>query len=66
MRRQMERLVMALFSALLLAVALMYAYSASAGGIIDGDTIELEGETIRLHGVDAFERDQTCRTADGR
>lgn len=28
--------------------------------VIDGDTLEINGERIRLHGVDAFERDQTC------
>ncbi|MEM7506536.1 MAG: thermonuclease family protein [Pseudomonadota bacterium] len=28
--------------------------------VIDGDTLELSGEMIRLHGIDAPERDQTC------
>lgn len=28
--------------------------------VIDGDTLEINGERIRLRGVDAFERDQTC------
>ena len=28
--------------------------------VIDGDTIELRGQTIRLHGVDAPELGQTC------
>lgn len=28
--------------------------------VLDGDTFDLAGERIRLQGVDAFERDQTC------
>jgi len=33
--------------------------------IIDGDTIELAGEKIRLHGIDAPETKQMCHQADG-
>ncbi|MDU8945090.1 thermonuclease family protein [Ovoidimarina sediminis] len=33
--------------------------------VIDADTIRVNGVTIRLHGIDAPERDQTCRL-DGR
>jgi endonuclease YncB( thermonuclease family) len=29
--------------------------------VIDGDTIELSGERIRLHGIDAPESDQSCQ-----
>jgi endonuclease YncB( thermonuclease family) len=32
--------------------------------VIDGDTLDIAGERIRLHGIDAPEKDQTC-TIDG-
>lgn len=33
--------------------------------VIDGDTIEIAGEKIRLHGIDAPEIKQMCHQADG-
>lgn len=33
--------------------------------VIDGDTIELAGKRIRLFGIDAPERDQTCERGGG-
>jgi endonuclease YncB( thermonuclease family) len=33
--------------------------------IIDGDGIEMAGERIRLHGIDAPEANQLCNRADG-
>lgn len=33
--------------------------------VIDGDTLEIHGSRIRLHGIDAPERSQTCRERDG-
>lgn len=32
--------------------------------VIDGDTIEIHGERIRLWGIDAMESDQLCRDED--
>lgn len=32
--------------------------------IVDGDTIEIHGQQIRLAGIDAPESDQLCRDAD--
>lgn len=34
--------------------------------VIDGDTIEIHGERIRLHGIDAPESGQLCRDAKDR
>ncbi len=34
--------------------------------VIDGDTIEIAGTRIRLHGIDAPESRQTCQDAAGR
>ncbi len=32
----------------------------------DGDSLVIGGERVRLHGIDAFEADQTCTGANGR
>src|SRR5687768_3149131 len=34
--------------------------------VIDGDTIEIRGERIRLEGIDAFESSQLCKNAQGK
>ncbi len=38
---------------------------AGTASVIDGDTIEVHGRRIRLHGIDAPESRQTC-TAEGK
>ena len=34
--------------------------------VIDGDTIEMHGKRIRLHGIDAPESGQTCINKNGK
>ena len=34
--------------------------------VIDGDTIDVDGERFRLRGIDAPETDQVCKDKDGR
>jgi len=53
--------------ALVLAVAPLAATAGPDGRVrvIDGDTIDVGGERVRLFGIDAPERDQLCWEADG-
>ena len=36
---------------------------AGVATVIDGDTLEIHGQRIRLHGIDAPESGQTCKDA---
>ena len=45
---------------LLLIPTVALADITGSARVIDGDTIEIAGQRIRLHGIDAFERAQTC------
>ena len=62
-------------SALGLMIGLMLAFLHDADAqtllvgsarVIDGDTLELQGERIRLHGLDAPESQQQCRDGQGQ
>lgn len=64
--------LVAVMASLLLAPPLSVGASSPASdrsgiaSVIDGDTLELHGERIRLHGIDAPESAQTCQDARGR
>ena len=55
-------LIVALIAA---AIAPALADIAGPARVIDGDTIDIAGERIRLHGIDAPESGQTCHR-DGK
>jgi len=39
---------------------------AGRAQVVDGDTLEIGGEMVRLFGIDAPEPDQTCASGKGR
>ncbi len=55
----------ALAIALCLIATPALADVAGTASVIDGDTIEVHGQRIRLHGIDAPESRQLCRL-DGK
>ncbi len=52
--------MIAFLALLLLAFPALAEDITSHARVIDGDTIEVAGERIRLHGIDAPESKQTC------
>lgn len=58
-------LILLLFS--FLAVTQAHADRLTGvASVIDGDTLEIRGQRIRLHGIDAPESGQLCATAEGQ
>ncbi len=62
------RLLLALFL-ISFVVAPQQAHAETLTGVvsvIDGDTLKIRGQRIRLHGIDAPESRQLCETAEGQ
>ena len=62
----MLRLVLALVSFFILSISVAVADVTGKSRVIDGDTIWIGDTKIRLHGIDAPEMKQTCRTSKGK
>lgn len=67
-RQTLRRAITALATAAALLAGGQGAAGMLAGRVtvIDGDTLEMRGERIRLFGIDAPESGQTCKTREGR
>ena len=53
-------------SVTMLVAVVISAVPARADEVLDGDTLEIEGQRMRLFGIDAFELGQTCLDAGGQ
>lgn len=53
-------------SLLLLLASPVWADLDGTVRVVDGDTIRVAGQPVRLHGIDAPEQDQTCEDRQGR
>ena len=62
------RVLIALLSFAMLSIASASSAADLIGqaSIIDGDTIEIHGQRVRLFGIDAPEHDQLCEAAGSR
>lgn len=57
-------LVLFLFTAFAAACATGQTSIIGVASVIDGDTLEIHGQRIRLHGIDAPESRQDCVRMD--
>ncbi len=61
----MRASVFAMFILLCVGSSTALAEIAGRTSVIDGDTVEIHGTRIRLHGIDAPESSQTCKRPSG-
>lgn len=59
----MALIIRSILVLILLAVPVLADPISGRAQVIDGDTLAIGGQKVRLHGVDAPELDQTCTTA---
>ncbi|NQV20113.1 MAG: thermonuclease family protein [Rhodospirillales bacterium] len=62
----MRSFLIVLAAVFLTLPSLALADATGSARVIDGDTIVITGERIRLHGIDAPELKQTCKTRKGK
>lgn len=62
----MQTAFLVFFSLLISATPVLADQIVGRASVIDGDTLEIRGTRIRLHGVDAPESAQECQNSDGK